>query len=251
MKVAAGAKAYLEDLLKLEDQVTLQLSESSSVFSGQLLSITGVVRYLLSKSSPTAENPLTLYITGDSLGGTAAVLSGTYLFQWLKTLDLAPGSVRLRISVTNAAALYNDAFVQFYNGMLDDAVLPVAQQFNRLEYDIVSNYYAFNLSRLPQGIVNASSWLEYRVKWFIVNPVTDYLRLTGQTYAQIGLAERNTITTIHNTADPRTFNLPQRLSTFEDLIHYYEFNHFSGSLLTSLGAPPVPCPPGGCIGLEQ
>ena len=250
MKIAAGAKNYVKALLQLKDFFETQVS-GEFIKSDMSVTITGAVEYLIEQTSPTAKAPLTLYVTGDSLGGTAAVLAGTYLYQWLKMQDIPPGSVRLRISVTNAPGLYNAAFVSFYNRMVDDRELPVSQQFYRLQHDIVSNYFAFNLQGLAGGIVNATNWLRDRVQWFIAGSVSEYLRLTGQVYAQVGLAQNQTITSVVNKADPRRYNLPEQVATFKDLIHYYEFNHFSSSLLTSLGAPLVPCPPGGCIGGEQ
>lgn len=250
MKVSAGAKKYAEDLLQLEGVFNFSVPGRESTPSDPL-GIIEVISYLLKHTSPTAEAPLTLNVTGDSLGGTAAVLVATYIYQWLKTLDIAAGSIRLRISITNAPGLYNREFVDFYNNMVNDSDLLVAQQFYRLNHDIVSNYYVFNLINMAEGIVNATDTLRSIVKAIIVSPVAEYLKLTGQEYAQVGDSGRGTITTIVNTASPEEFNIFGKIKTFRDLVHYYEFNHFTGSMFTSLGAPAVACPPGGCIGLEQ
>lgn len=248
MKVSAGAKLYAENLLGLKDQLVIKSETEKTAAAGKALTIVQCIDYLISNYKPTTSNPLTLYVTGDSLGGTAAVLVGTYVFQWLKQQSLPVGSVRLRFSFTNAPALYNPAFVNFYNGMMNDSDIIVDQQFFRLKHDIVSNFFAQDMQGFANDIVNATELLRDGVRAVIVDPVVLYLYLSSQTYTQVGLPDKKTLTTIVNKADPARFHLPERISSIDDLIHYYKFNHFSGSLAASMGIPEVPCPPNGCRG---
>lgn len=237
LKISVGAKDYIEDLLSLV----------GSYGKWQGLKITDIIDQLLKDVNPTPDNPLTLYVTGDSLGGSGAVLMSTYIYEVLKQRSLGAGSVYLNVSISNAPALYNGAFADYYNNLILDKDIKVTQRFYSIEHDIVSNYFAHNIKGLAPGILNVAAPLKDSLI-VAFDPIAEYLELTDAGYTQVGSVENKTRTMLKNRA---TNNLPGKIKSPVDLVKYYEYYHFSGSLFDSMGEkgiPHVPCPPGGCIG---
>ena len=236
LKVSAGAKLYIDNLLSLKGD-----SEDKT----QHQSVVQWFEDLLDQHKPTQTTPLTLYVTGDSLGGSGAVLLGVYLHSLLKAKQLQAGSVRMGIYVTNPPALYDQEFVDFYNGLTTDQEIPVTQLMTRLERDIVSGYIAYNIAGITSDIQPASLPLT-TVMSVVTKSIVSMMKLGGLSYSQIGNIKTGTRRDIPNLASKDPFHLPEELKGAQDLKHFYEYEHFSGPLLTSLGVKIVPCPNNKC-----
>ena len=236
LKVSTGAKLYIDDLLSLKGD-----SEDENYYQ----SVVHWVEDLLDNHKPTQTTPLTLYVTGDSLGGSGAVLLGVYLHSWLKTKQLPAGSVRMGIYMTNPPALYDQAFVDFYNGLTADQDIPVTQLMTRLERDIVSGYFAYNIAGITSDMQPASLALT-TIMSVVTQSIVSMMKLGGLSYSQIGSIETGTRRDIPNLASKKPYHLPEELKRPVDLQHFYEYEHFSGPLLTSMGVKIVPCPNNKC-----
>lgn len=229
LKIASGAHQVAETMIDLR--------ADAPIFGIQSGTIEAMVKSMAANWDRSGD--LNIYVAGHSLGGANASLLGTYVHTILSQIQNVPDKkVNLKIYNYAGPNLFEQDFVDYYNGLKKDQHINVTEKAVLIYKDIVSNYFPYNFKQMSVDY-NYSTVFGYAVKAAVAS-FNAALDLSGEKYVPIGSAYDGSRIMLVNRQDPKRFEVTNEVSGPTDWVNNYLYNHLPNNYLVSVGAPEVP-----------
>lgn len=229
LKIASGAHQLAETMFALKDDCPALGLKSATIKE--------MIKAMVSKWDKKSD--LNIYASGQSLGGAAAVMLGTYAHGIVSTMPNIPDK-KVNIKVYNYAGpnVFQKDYVDYYNGLRKDQHINVTEKAICMHRDVVSNYFPHDFNQMLKDY-------EYGTAFGIVvkgavAAFNEALELSGEKYVPVGFFSDGSRVYIENKVNLKKYHAWHKMNDPLDWVHNYVYNHLPNNYVVSLDAPPVP-----------